>query len=313
LSGSRYLLPQLNTKLFRPVRAVSHFLAGRAINCFRPDILHETYYSENTHRPQNARHVLTVYDLIHERYSNMFENSHVTTKAKLVAVNRADHVICISESTRFDLINYCGVPKEKTSVVHLGVNNDFMKADKFTQKQHCRPFLLYVGARRGYKNFRRFIQAFARSIRLRQEYDIICFGGGAFHESENQTLLSIGLRPEQVIFMSGDDKILASLYQQASAFVYPSIYEGFGIPPLEAMASKCPVICSNTSSIPEVVGDAAEYFDPLKEDAILNAMELVLESPSRQKKLIAAGEARFKQFTWEKCAKETEEIYRKLL
>ena len=113
--------------------------------------------------------------------------------------------------------------------------------------------------------------------------------------------------------MGGGDEILAALYQQAAAFVYPSLYEGFGIPPLEAMAVGCPVICSGTSSLPEVVGDAAEVFDPQDEEAMLAAIERVLESPGRRDALVAAGRNRYQQFTWEKCAQETAAIYRKLL
>lgn len=306
-------LSRLPPKLLRPVMFASKVMARREMARFRPDIVHETYYCEDDFRPNGARRVLTVYDLIHERYPDLFVNSEGTTRPKRVAANRVDHVICISESTRRDLVSYCGVAEEKTSVVYLGVDVDFVQAVTPSRQYHARPFLLYVGARGGYKNFERFVRAFALSPRLRQEFDLLCFGGGPLQTAERQMIADAGLGPDQVVQMGGGDEILAALYQQAAAFVYPSLYEGFGIPPLEAMAVGCPVICSNSSSLPEVVGDAAESFDPLDEEAMLAAMEAVLASPSRRSALVAAGRTRYQQFTWDKCARETEAIYRKLL
>jgi glycosyltransferase involved in cell wall biosynthesis len=308
-----WALPRLSPKFLRLAMFASKIMARREMARFVPDIVHETYYSEDDFRPNGARRVLTIYDLIHERYPALFVNSEGTTRPKRAAANRADHVICISESTRRDLVSYCGVPEEKTSVVYLGVDVGFVQAVTPTRQYHARPFLLYVGARGGYKNFERFVRAFALSARLRHEFDLLCFGGGQLQATERQMIAEAGLRPNQVVQMGGGDEILAALYQQAAAFVYPSLYEGFGIPPLEAMAVGCPVVCSNSSSLPEVVGDAAESFDPLDEEAILAAMEVVLESSSRRSTLVAAGRIRYRQFTWEKCAQQTEAIYRKLI
>ena len=139
------------------------------------------------------------------------------------------------------------------------------------------------------------------------------FGGGGLTSFEHQLVVASGLRPGQVTHMGGEDETLAALYKQAAALIYPSLYEGFGIPPLEAMAVGCPVICSNSSSLPEVVGEAAETFDPSNEESMRAAIEHVLGSPSRRNVLIEAGWARYPLFTWEKCAQETEAIYRKLL
>lgn len=308
-----WALSKLPPKLLRLAMFASRFVARREIARFRPDIIHETYYSEDDFRPNGARRVVTVYDLIHERYPDLFVNSEGTTRPKHIAANRADHVICISESTRRDVVEYCGVPEERTSVVYLGVDVDFVQAVTPARQYHPRPFLLYVGARGGYKNFERLVRVFAHSERLRREFDLLCFGGGPFSAFERELVMASGLRPDQITQMGGEDDILAALYQQAVAFIYPSLYEGFGIPPLEAMAVGCPVICGHSSSLPEVVGGAAETFDPLDEEAMLVAMENVLYSPSRRSALIEAGRARYPLFTWDKCARETETIYRKLL
>jgi glycosyltransferase involved in cell wall biosynthesis len=315
VAGTRHLLPRVNTKLFRLVAFASKHMAHRSISRFRPDILHETYYSFDDYRPVGAKRVLTVYDLIHERYPELFERSHMTTGAKKAAAQRADHVICISESTRRDVIEYCGVAPEKTSVVYLGVDLEFMQTTKRTAERFGSPrsFFLYVGARGGYKNFDRFLRAFARSARLKSEFDLVCFGGGPLRSDELQVANKLGLRQGQLTHRGGGDALLAQLYGEAEALVYPSLYEGFGIPPIEAMAVGCPVITSNTSSLPEVVGDAGEYFDPSDEAAITQAIERVASSSIRRAELVALGLQQYRKFTWEKCARETHEIYRRLL
>jgi glycosyltransferase involved in cell wall biosynthesis len=315
VGGVRRMLPRLSTKLFRPVAFASKHLARCAIGRFKPDILHETYYSFDDYCPKGARRVLTVYDLIHERYSDLFERSHMTTGPKKAAAQRADHVICISESTRRDLISYCGVAPEKTSVVYLGVDLEFIRSSgrAVGRLGSPREFLLYVGARGGYKNFARFLRAFAHSASLKSDLDLVCFGGGPLSHAELQAAKGLGLRQGQLIHRSGNDSFLAQLYSEAEALVYPSLYEGFGIPTLEAMAVGCPVITSNTSSLPEVVGDAGEYIDPIDEVAMMHAMERVVGSPSRRAELIALGLQQYPKFTWQACAQQTHEIYRKLL
>lgn len=113
--------------------------------------------------------------------------------------------------------------------------------------------------------------------------------------------------------MNGADSTLAKYYCNAALFIYPSLYEGFGIPPLEAMSLNCPVACSNNSSIPEVIGGAGEYFDPMDTESMRTAIEHVLNSTDRRIELIKRGQLRCTQFSWERCAKETLAIYRKLM
>jgi glycosyltransferase involved in cell wall biosynthesis len=239
----------------------------------------------------------------------------MTTRPKKAAAQRADHVICISESTRRDVIEYCGVSPEKTSVIYLGVDLEFIQGSERTALRvgSPRPFLLFVGARSGYKNFDRFLRAFAKSTKLKSELDIVCFGGGPLCSDELRSIIDLGLRPGQIIHRGGSDALLAQLYGEAEALVYPSLYEGFGIPTIEAMAVGCPVIASNTSSLPEVVGNAGEYFDPTDEDAIKHAIERITGSPTKREELIALGLQQHLKFNWDKCARETCEIYRKLI
>ncbi len=162
-----------------------------------------------------------------------------------------------------------------------------------------RPFLLYVGLREGYKNFHRLLAAYSRSQLLKRDFDLVCFGGGALGGEERSRARDLGVPTARLRYVSGGDEALAQLYASAAALVYPSVYEGFGIPPLEAMSVGCPVICSNSSSLPEVVGDAAELFDPLDEDQIRSAMERVVMSEGLRKDLSERGRRRCALFSWQ--------------
>lgn len=280
------------------------------------DILHETYYSVNNHCPRDAKRVVTVYDMIHERFSHQFPSRDRTSLAKAKAVRRADHVICISESTRQDLVEIHRVPENKTSVVHLGyslADDDITHVPQSLASAFRGAYLLYVGQRAGYKNFSGLLKAYASSPLLRQEFALVCFGGGAFTQQEQALMKGLRLSSQQIFQLSGADSVLAALYSSASAFVYPSLYEGFGIPPLEAMSFGCPVVCANTSSIPEVVGGAAEMFDPNDVEDIRNAIERVVVSDEHANSLIARGRERIKLFSWDRCAEATLAVYRKVL
>jgi len=276
------------------------------------DIFHETYYSMADNCPPSAKRVITVYDMIHEKFAHYFPAYDPTRKHKTHAVNRADHVICISENTRKDLVTLLDVPKEKTSVIYLGY--PVLKLDesiKFAKNE--KPFILYVGIRNRYKNFDLLLRAYASSKLLRKEFSIVCFGGGKASSDEIKLMKTINLPSDCVIYMNGNDSVLANLYSSAKAFVYPSLYEGFGIPPLEAMSLGCPVVCANTSSIPEVVGNAAHLFDPKNESDLRNAIEKVVASSEYSARLKAKGYERIKLFSWEKCTHDTLNVYKKIL
>ncbi len=276
------------------------------------DILHETYYTSEDCSPGKARRVITCHDMIHEKFSGIISPKDKTAAVKREAVKRADHIICNSKNTRKDLIEILNVPEERTSVTHLGCSMKGSESDAVPFEAR-KAFILYVGHRFVYKNFERFLRAFSMSGFLKKEFSIVCFGGGELSNKEREFVSSLHVPSEKLIWMSGNDAKLADLYASAKVFVYPSLYEGFGIPPLEAMALGCPVACSNTSSIPEVVGDAAELFDPTDEEMMCAAIERVITDTVRSKKLIEAGYKRVRQFSWAKCAQETLDAYSSLL
>lgn len=279
---------------------------------FKPDIIHETYYSFDPPIHKKKPVIVSVYDMIQELYPQLFPAYEITTSEKKAALERADHIISISHHTKKDLIELFGIPPEKISVVHLAADGMSGAAIRKYEKLE-RPFFLYVGARRGYKNFKTMVRAFASSQSLIKDFDIIAFGGMGFEKDELDLFKELGVKKDSIRHEKGDDSYLAFLYSQAFAFVYPSLYEGFGIPPLEAMVNNCPVLSSNTSSMPEVIGDAALFFDPNNEEEIKEQMESLVLGSALRADLIKKGISQSTKFSWKKSAIETREVYQKVL
>lgn len=298
----------------RAMRIINEGVSLIRNRIFVPDLVHETYYSRRTVAPKNCPVVLTVYDMVHELFSQNFEINDSTTSLKRIAVERANHIICISESTKQDLIRLFGTEEKKISVTHLGFSinsGEIVNASNIT-KLYDKPFLLYVGSRAGYKNFSSLLKAYAASAQLRKNFDLISFGSTTFNAEEMVLMQKLGIL-NNVHHATGDDQLLAQYYLAAAVFIYPSLYEGFGIPPLEAMYFGCPVACSNTSSIPEVVGAAAKLFDPSSVESIRAAIEELVMNKNERDSYIKLGHQRLKIFSWDKCATETAGIYQKLL
>jgi glycosyltransferase involved in cell wall biosynthesis len=296
----------------RITRLISTVLFPALARRFRPSVVHETYYSPRATYPDGVARVLTVFDMAHERFPDDFPRGDTTAAAKASAIARADQIICISRHTRDELTRFHRVPPERVRVIHLGFDRLEAGGLPASDLVGARPYLLYVGARNGYKNFGRLVEAYADSPLLRRSVRIVCVGGAPLSDDERRGFAERGLSDGDVVRVVGRDRELASLYSAAALFVYPSLYEGFGIPPLEAMALGCPVACSRTSSIPEVVGDAAELFDPTNAESIKHSIERVVFAPSLREELVRRGGARVTEFSWARCAGETMEAYRDL-
>jgi glycosyltransferase involved in cell wall biosynthesis len=300
--------------LSRIIGMVNHYSSRLLVKSrHNVDIFHETYYSMADYCPATARRVITVYDMIHEKFAEYFSNAAYDQHVKSHAVRRADHVICISENTKRDLMELLSVPEHKISVAYLGYSLEPKEGKKAILTARRKPYLLYVGYRQGYKNFDRLLRAYANSSLLKNKFDIVCFGGDDFSSSEVALMQSLGISTENITHLGGSDDLLAGLYVSAAAFVYPSLYEGFGMPLLEAMSLGCPVVCANTSSIPEVAGDAAALFDPYNETAMQSAIERVVSLPDHAATLVERGRRRVNLFSWDKCAQDTLDVYRKVL
>jgi glycosyltransferase involved in cell wall biosynthesis len=292
------LFSLLNRALFKPF-----FMASRA------DIYHPTYYADFSLNFKGKR-VVTVYDMIHEIYPEYFgtRDRQLTTEKKRKAVLAADAIICISESTKRDVSRFFAVPEDRISVVYLANSLNFEGSSAQLVRM---PYILFVGERGGYKNFDLLLEAYACSARLQKDFGLACFGGSEFTASERSSISTRGLN-DRVFHYSGSDEVLSNLYRHASVFVSPSLYEGFGIPPLEAMHYGCPVLVSNTSSIPEVVGEAGHYFDTGSRDELVAGLEKIVYDEEMRRKLIKYGLEQEKKFSWDICATETMNLYGRL-
>jgi glycosyltransferase involved in cell wall biosynthesis len=198
----------------------------------------------------------------------------------------------------------------KISVIYLGVQK--LESQKMISESGIRPYILFNGNREGYKNFSLLLRAYSESEYLRTNFDVYTFGGGKFSKEEIKLLNVLNLKINQVKNFQGEDSLLGYLYDNANIFVYPSLYEGFGLPPLEAMAHGCPVLSSNRGSMPEILGDAAEYFDPTQSVELSFKLNLILKSQTKMYELMQKGILRAQKYDWSECARQTEELYKNL-
>jgi glycosyltransferase involved in cell wall biosynthesis len=281
------------------------------LNIQPPDILHYTYY-----RPQlpvkNSMKVLTVYDMIYELFpdSSLQDRDQViASKAAMVAA--VDSIICPSECSKRDLVELCQVDPAKVTVIYHGYG--LTAPVPVAPPVGIKPYLLVVGERHWYKNFDRLLQAYASYPPFSRDFDVRCFGATPLTATELETIDRLGLSRENVKWQTGNDAELVGLYQQAALFVYPSLYEGFGYPPLEAMAAGCPVACSNVSCFPETVASAAELFDPYDVESIAQALKNVLYDADRSIELVELGKKNIQRFSWDRCAIEHHQLYQSLL
>jgi glycosyltransferase involved in cell wall biosynthesis len=211
------------------------------------------------------------------------------------------------------LIEYYGVNPSIASVVHLGFKpllstREVLLSDAALE----RPYLLFVGFRQNYKNFSTLLLAFAHSG-LSANCDLLTVGGGPLSSEELLHAKSLGVAACLKNVRDVNDAALASIYARASLLVYPSLYEGFGLPPLEAMSMGCPVLASSTSSMPEVCGEAAEYFNPEDAGELSRVMVEVLNNPQSLAEMRARGYERVERFDWNVTAAKTYAIYSDVL
>lgn len=276
-------------------------------------IFHPTYY-ETYFVPfiKNKKLVITIHDLVHEKYSYKYPGlSKRVLKQKALLIKKADHIIAVSENTKKDIEKVYGVSSIKISVVYHGNSLNPWNGKKSLDLPS--KYLLFVGQRSMYKNFNNFIRAVSIVIKKNPEYSIICAGGGGFTDLEKKLIEKNNLSKKIKHVRFNSDESLAEIYSRATVFVYPSLYEGFGIPILEAFSSKTPIAISNTSCFPEIAGNAAEYFDPQSPESISDAILNIIYDDKRRRELITLGNKQIEKFSWGKAATQTMKIYSSLI
>lgn len=269
------------------------------------DILHPTYYKPYMLGRFSGKIILTVHDLINEIYGVNPEETH--NKHRML--HAAAHVIAISENTKNDILRiFPDISPEKISVIYHG--SSMQTPTSAGENPLGRPYVLFVGARWSYKNFVRFVMAMRPILERHGDLKVLCAGGGEFSADE---FALMGEMSSRYVQRNMNDDELAQAYANAECFVFPSEYEGFGIPVLESFACECPLVCSNASSLPEVANNATEYFDPFNVDDMSAAIMRVIEDESLRERLRASGRERIKLFSWDDTARRTLECYRKVL
>lgn len=277
------------------------------------DILHPTYYELLSREPfQSLRRpvVLTVYDMIHERYPALADPRGRVAAMKRAAITAADAVLCISAHTKSDLLDFYRLDESRIHVIPLAADIEPPAAGAAAGAPE-RPSFLHVGGRSGYKNFAVLLRALRNVVARRPDVrlDVV---GAPFSPAETTEIAGLGLDAHVNHCGAVADSELALLYRRSVALVYPSLYEGFGIPPLEAMRCGTPVVASDTSSIPEVVGDAGILFQPHAVDDLTDILRDLLENPDRRAALVERGFARERIFRWEDTVARTVAVYRLL-
>ncbi|HLD10656.1 MAG TPA: glycosyltransferase family 1 protein [Candidatus Nanoarchaeia archaeon] len=286
------------------------------------DLVHDSYIFGPFLFKTKYKKIVTIYDMTPLVVKDKQEFSRKIKYYILkYFVKRVNRIITCSENSKQDIINFFKVSPDKVSVIYLASNKEYGQLTKKETNSKLikynlvnKKYIFYVGNLEKHKNVEGLIESF-NLISKKNKDLILVLGGkkGWGYEDINKKIIELDLSDKIIFTGYVDEKDLPALYNGASLFVYPSYYEGFGLPPLEAMSCGCPVITSNTSSLPEVVGDAGIMVDPNNVDELAKQMERVLTDEKLRKEMIKKGLKQAKKFSWEKCARETLKVYEEVI
>jgi glycosyltransferase involved in cell wall biosynthesis len=291
---TRYMVNELFSAILMPFRGEF-------------DVYHPTHY-RHVRTARWKKMVVAHQDCAYERYPALFNRVEMIRRLRARQFETADAILCPSEATRRDLHEFYDVPESKTFVIYYGVTQlgNHPAAREFRRE---RPFLLYVGSRAPYKNFPALLRGFS-AAGLESEFDIVVAGGGGVTHAETTLLREAGLVENVQFIPRVSDALLAQLYQQARLFVCPSLCEGFGFPPLEAMSFGCPVLVSRTSCLPEICRTAAFYFEVDDLESLVCSLRMACFDESERAAKVREAKSLVASYSWEKCAAETLSVYR---
>jgi glycosyltransferase involved in cell wall biosynthesis len=247
------------------------------------------------------------YDTLYRLYAQVFFR---------IAAKRSARIIAISQAAKKDIVRYFKAAPERIELIYPGLAHRESDPEKSEYATKFKPYIFFSGAIEPHKNLLRLVQAFAQVIDVCKLKDYNLVIAGSFgHDYVNLVNLieKLGLKKKVHLLGYVEDEKLAELYKNASLFVFPSLNEGFGFPPLEAMQYGVPVATSGVSSLPEVIGKAAHFFDPLDVSSISRVISLLLTDKNKRVELIDSGYRRIKNFSWESSALKTRELYKKVL
>ena len=276
------------------------------------DVLHPTFFDPYfLEYLKNKPYVMTVHDMIPELFPQYYAKDDFQIRQKHITIPKAAHLIAVSEQTKMDLCRIMNVKEDQISVIYHGADETPYVPSKSNRRDY--PYILFVGERHFYKNFNSFAKSCVPVLRRHKELNVICTGA-PFTEEEKAMFESWGLGNRFIQHFVKDTQEMLDLYHYAEVFVYPSSYEGFGIPILEAYKAGCPVMLNHASCFPEIAGDAAIYFDMNEQgNNFEEQFETFYHQDSNEKAaLIHLQDERLKHYSWEKSAQQLAQVYMKL-
>ena len=280
------------------------------------DIIHPTYYHTYILNKFKGKYVVTIHDMIYEIYKEVMPDAQKVIAQKKAHIFAADKIVCVSEWTKRDLLRfYPQIGEDKIKVIYQG--NDIRigkekKVPKINALKNVEKYILFTGNRGLYKNFNNLARAVADMLKNDKELYLVCGGGGAFDAEEKNLLSELGIADKCIQLRYAEEETV-SLYNNAECFVFPSLYEGFGLPILEAWECRCPLVLSNASCFPEIAGEAGVYFDGNSESDIKSAVEKAVYDDEIKNDLIEKGLERSRLYGWDKTVSNTLNLYKSLL
>lgn len=275
------------------------------------DIFHPTYYDPYFFKKLRKPLIITVHDMTYERLPEYFWANDQLTYQKRINIERADQIIAISETTKADILKYNDIDPNKIKVIYHGID---LESSLKTKSIPNLPdnYILFVGDRSGYKNFYLLMNAFACLHQEFKDVKIILTGGGPMGIADVEFLKRLKVY-DKVSHIQVSDEELNFLYENALLFVYPSLYEGFGLPILEAFKSGCPVLLSDTDCFREIGGNAVEFFDPYELEHLQFKIEELLKRDDFRASLVLRGYERLLDFDILTCTSATLDLYKSMI
>jgi glycosyltransferase involved in cell wall biosynthesis len=273
------------------------------------DLFHPTYFNPYFLKNLKKPFVLTVHDMIYEAMPQYFHSNDPLPYHKRILMEKAEKIIAISETTKADILTYSDVKEEKIEVIYHGIDLSTAKLQDVPNLPS--KYILFVGDRELYKNFHIVADAFKVLSIKYPDLRLVLAGGGIINYGDSEYLRRNGIL-DKTIQISATDQQLNLIYSKAICFVYPSLYEGFGLPILEAFKNSCPVLLSNCSCFEEIAGNAASYFEGQSLQSLVQKLELIIENQLIRKEMIELGKQKLLQYPIENCVSKTIELYKSI-
>jgi glycosyltransferase involved in cell wall biosynthesis len=294
--GQTVLMELLNRMYTKKVLRQKHY-----------DVFHQTNFGTFCLDVIGNKPMVTTY---HDSNLSTFDPHPEIVECQRKSLKRADAIVCVSENTKKDLLKLFAVDERKVHVIYHGILRPDLTTLPSTRFMEA-PYILFVGRRTKYKNFDRFVRVFAK---LHKTYPTLyaVFTSNPFSKEELLQFEKLGIA-NRIMHVAASEDVMKQLYRDALFLAFPSFYEGFGMPILEAWSCGCPVVLSNASCFPEIAGDAALFFDPYSDDDMFCKFQRIITDSVLRQSIICKGSDRVKLFSWERCAEEHLKLYQSLL